>query len=328
MAYNPSESHRSGSSAGNYSQTKQKGAGEEATYTSPDAFLRTSQPKPGGTCPNCGASHSATAQICPECGMSLGGNQCTFCGHPLPPGASECRACGASREGVECPDCGTINFRNFCRNCNRPITKGGEAALAKFRANPQFQAAQKINDSLSKLADFIDGKISASDPDIAAIMAEAAGQKTEGQKTEDQTSKTRKPLFISKLKPKPMAQQPIGAPGLAKPASKAAPAAPMTIEEAMKLYEQKRAEMEGLLDSILPDADSTPEEQRDFYSARMTVVTRTYKKLVEEPVAWICNFCGFRHNKPQECAEPWHGGTWVHETHEITYEVSTLEKME
>ncbi len=203
MAYISPESNRNGSIARDSSQIKQNSTGEKNSYGSPDSFLRSSRPKPGGSCPNCGASHSATAQICPECGMSLGGNQCTFCGHPLSPGADVCPSCGTSREGVECPDCGTINFRNFCRNCNRPITKGGEAALARFRANPQFQAAQKINDSLSKLADFIDGKISASDPDIAAIMAEAAGQKAE-----EQITKARKPLSLSKLKPNHGAQRP------------------------------------------------------------------------------------------------------------------------
>lgn len=312
---------------------------EKTTYRSPDFHQRPATSPIGGQCPNCGAQHTSTAQICPECGMGLGGNLCTFCGAPMAPGTSECAACGASREGVECPNCGTINFRNFCRSCNRPITKRGEAAMAKFKSHPKYKAAEKINDSLAKLADFIDGKIPASDPEIVSILSATVDDGQAPVSEPDQASGKsssskpllKKPAVFSKPRPKAEVRNPFVKPKaaqeiLSEPTPSAS--APLTIEEAMELYRQKKAEMDNLLDSILPDSDSTPEEQRDFYSVRMTVVTRKYKKLEDFPVAWICNFCGYRHNAPQECAEPWHGGTWVHETREVTYEVSKLEKME
>lgn len=276
----------------------------------------------GGECPNCGATYSSTAQICPECGMGLGGNKCTFCGNTLSEGDMFCKSCGGSREGVECPDCGTINYRNFCRNCNRPLTKRGETAMLKFQSHPNYKEASKINDNLDKLADYIDGKIHSSDPAIVALTAQVKENFSLDSKADEELPKlSERPQInknsnISKKKP------------LLRFDSVSNAERPMTIEEAMKLYEQKKKEMDDLLDSIMPDSESTPEEQRDFYSARLTVVTRQYKKMVKKPVAWICNFCGYRHNKPQECAEPWHGGTWVHEVKEESYEVSTLEKMD
>lgn len=293
--------------------------------SSPDIKIKSASEsrEAGGVCDYCGASYSSTAQICPECGMSVGRNRCTFCGNEMAPGFTECPSCGASADGVECPNCGTINFRNFCRSCNSPITPRGSQAIARFKADPKFKEAEKINDKLSVLADFIDGKVDASSPDVAALVEELGASVFVTQPEEKKTSQTGKrllmPSFGKRTKPE----------NETKPSDGVTPAkaVPMTIEEAMRLYEEKKAEMDALLDSIVPDSASTPEEQRDFHSARMVVVTRKYKRLVEQPVAWICNFCGFRHNNPQECAEPWHGGTWVHETKEVTYEESKLEKM-
>ncbi len=55
----------------------------------------------GQECMYCGAACSSTAQICPECGMSLMGDKSTFCGAHLAPGDTNCVSCGCSTDGIE-----------------------------------------------------------------------------------------------------------------------------------------------------------------------------------------------------------------------------------
>lgn len=60
---------------------------------------------------------------------------------------------------------------------------------------------------------------------------------------------------------------------------------------------------------MLPPAGSTPQEQRNYFSARKLPVEKIIHTKVRN--AWVCNFCGCWHNRPSECCEPWHGGKWV-----------------
>ena len=99
----------------------------------------------------------------------------------------------------------------------------------------------------------------------------------------------------------------------------------VSIEEAMHAYRAKAAEMQAALDAMVPDAEATPEEQRNYYSARRMPVERKVKKTIQECEGWICNLCGCLHNKPQECAEPELGGRWIYKTYTVEEIVKTYE---
>ena len=85
-------------------------------------------------------------------------------------------------------------------------------------------------------------------------------------------------------------------------------------EQAEQTYQQVVKDINQLFEEMLPPAGSTPEEQYNYYSARKVAVEtiRTVKK--ETRTGWVCNYCGCLHRYPSECAEPWHGGTWIYKT--------------
>ena len=72
-----------------------------------------------------------------------------------------------------------------------------------------------------------------------------------------------------------------------------------------------RTDINALLGRMLPPAGSTPQEQRNYYSARKVAVeTRT---LTRRLAGWVCNYCGCTHSNPSECCKPFLGGKWVYE---------------
>lgn len=271
----------------------------------------------GQECMYCGALCSSTAQICPECGMSLMGDKCTFCGAPLHPGADHCDACGCPTDGIECPTCGTINFRGFCRKCNMPLNTQSNKALATLRLDPKFKEAETISLKLDKFEEII-SKLEngeATDEDSETVMelfpemdfeidihSHLNREMPEGEVPSDNSGSVKQ-----NGKPKKVERRQI------------------TFEEAVKIYEQEKQKMDDLLNSIVPPPEFTPEEQRDFCSARLYAVKKRYTKIVDQRDYWVCNFCGARHHAPQECAEPWHGGKWITRKTEITYDGYSLE---
>ncbi len=89
-------------------------------------------------------------------------------------------------------------------------------------------------------------------------------------------------------------------------------------EQVQQQYQQMVKDIDQLFEEMLPPAGSTPEEQYNYYSARKVAVetVRVIKK--ESQTGWVCNYCGCFHRQPSECAEPWHGGTWIYRTIEET----------
>lgn len=69
--------------------------------------------------------------------------------------------------------------------------------------------------------------------------------------------------------------------------------------------------LNAALERMLPPAGSTPQEQRNYFSARkIAVTTRTTERV---RVGWVCNYCGCTHDQPSECTKPYLGGKWVYE---------------
>lgn len=99
------------------------------------------------------------------------------------------------------------------------------------------------------------------------------------------------------------------------PASAAEPAAATLreqfslskLQDAVAAYKAKAAELQRQMDAMMPPSAATPEEKRNFFSARKI----TSVQLRMEVQGWVCNYCGCTHRQPSECMEPQLGGTWI-----------------
>lgn len=109
----------------------------------------------GKACPFCNGVVSVHDEICPHCGHKLV-DYCTFCGTPMSWADEECPECGAPSGGIKCPDCGSLNYRAFCRKCNRPLTRAAERTLARAQAEPEFQKAQEVAKEVEQLEEVLE----------------------------------------------------------------------------------------------------------------------------------------------------------------------------
>lgn len=278
------------------SQTNQKAntRTEQQTQTKEkERHQHLTKPSDTRECPNCHAKIGKTSEFCPQCGHKLVG-YCTFCGAPMGRNETECEECGMPAAGVACPKCGTLNVRSFCRHCNEPLTKLAVKAIEKAKQDPKVQKAAALMDKAAELEQKMErlrsGKpLKKTVPDEPVI--------TEADK-----------LVMAMLG--------------TKVEEKAAPKTE-TVENTENL-EQLEAEYQSVVNdinstlaSMVPPNGSTPQEQFGFYSAQKVAIEATRKviSLTTQRVrsGWVCNFCSCWHNKPSECAEPWHGGTWQYE---------------
>lgn len=252
----------------------------------------------GHRCPHCGAAVKASYAICPECGRSLTPCKCSFCGAPMKETARFCTRCGQSRDGVVCPECGTLNARNFCRKCNAPLTPMALAARAAAKADPAFRAVQAKADELAELHARIEE------------MQAAPPQLSEADRAMlDDYAALLDSIGTTRPRPAHKAAEPQQRRTYADTAA--------SLDDMMKAYREKAAEMDAALAALTPPPDFTPEQQRDYFSARKIATRETTCDMSGyRPTLWQCNYCGFRHNNPSECAEPELGGTWLYITPE------------
>lgn len=255
-------------------------------------------------CPYCHASIKSGLAICPECGRSLTPDKCSFCGAPMKPNAKFCTHCGQSREGVICPECGTLNARNFCRKCNAALTPMGQKALDEAKKDPAFKAVQKKADELAELQRQIEEL-----QNQPASTDQKPAELSESDKALlNEYSAILASIGTSQIKPattKPIEPQ--------QRKTYADPAA--NLEDIMAAYRERAAELNAELSAMVPPPAFTPEQQRDYYSARKVMtVSKIYNMDDYVPYMWKCNLCGMLHHSPPECAEPQLGGVWVHIT--------------
>lgn len=248
----------------------------------------------GTVCPYCGATVNSGDAICVSCGRSLIPDKCSFCGSLMKPNAKFCTHCGQSREGVKCPECGALNSRNFCRKCNTPLTPRALKAIEAAKKDPKFKAVQKKAEELAELQSLIE-EIQKGTSETKPIPQLSE----EDQQLINEYASLLDSIGIEKPQIKPEAKE---EEGIRKSYSTKA----MSLEEIMDAYREKAAEMDEALANLVPPPEFTPEEQRDYYSARK--IARLGQPV---PMLWKCNLCGCLHPCPSECAEPQLGGVWV-----------------
>lgn len=258
----------------------------------------------GMECPYCHSSIKSGYAICPDCGRPLTPGKCSFCGALMKENAKFCTRCGQSRNGVECPNCGTINARNFCRKCNSPLTTMAQKALSAAQNDPLFKTVQKKADELAEIHARIE-ELRNNTPDQTAIELS----------DEDKNLLNEYADILGMIGAAPPPQKEMQTEPLKTEFTKRKQysAHTISIEDLLKSYKEKADEMNDALAAMTPPPDFTPEQQRDYYSARKiaTVVTTTACDMSDyRPMQWRCNLCGCAHNAPAECAQPELGGVW------------------
>lgn len=247
-------------------------------------------------CPHCGQPVRKSWEWCPSCGHSLV-DWCTFCGADIPRGEDECPECGMSRSGVVCPKCGTRNAGGFCRKCNEPLTLAAKKEQERALKDPQFVKAAELAVQAAEL--------------LARIEAE------EQEVPEAEIKEIELPEDVLRLKELlgkttlRQAQGPDGKQTQPLDGKQQQAQRPKSKAELRAEYSKIQEELNKALEGMLPPVGSTPQEQRNYFSARKLPVEKVI--LTKGREAWVCNFCGCWHNCPSECCEPWHGGKWVYE---------------
>ena len=254
-----------------------------------------------GNCPYCGATVEADYEICPACGHRLV-EYCTFCGASMTATDIDCPECGMPSDGITCPDCGTLNFRSFCRQCNRPLSRAARKAVEKAKSDPKVQEAVSI---LVKMAE------------LEAEMQNA----TDDDGTPDDTphEPTEKELRLRQLMGK------VGFKPSEKPKVQPKQSSSRSREEIQAEYQRMVEEANKVLESMVPPAGSTPQEQRNYSTARKVAVMETYKEKETvsyisqqiERMGWVCNRCQVFHRSPEECLVREYGGHWTTRTVDV-----------
>lgn len=250
-----------------------------------------------GACPHCGATIEDGLEFCPVCGGKLV-DYCTFCGAPMKPDDIDCPECGMPAEGVMCPHCHIRNHRPFCGQCGQPLSRAARVAVDRAKRDPKVHEAARLLVRIAELEAELDAD--------APSEAEGPREPTEGE------------LRLRKLMAGAGLTTP-EAPKAGQPKPEATPVAPTskrTRAEILAEYQKAVEDANKAMEEMIPPAGCTPQEQRNYYTARKVAVMETVQESwrgipVSESMAWECNYCHVLHNNPHECAKPYLGGKWV-----------------
>ena len=246
-----------------------------------------------------------------------------------------CCECGGPRRGITCPICGTLNFRSFCSHCNTPLDDLARAEVEKAQRDPVYKKAVSLAEQMAELeeqimaaerearmpddsGDFdIEEEEEVEELDFETVMELSEEDKKLMEQYHQLLGTTPTPINNtprSTPKPQQQVQQ-------KKKVDKKARVGGADLAAMKAEYQRQMQEMQSLLNAMQPDANTTPQMQRNFCCAHKVVVTT--QRLVRRPTTWICNYCGCEHNQPSECTRPELGGVWKYNSYTET--VRTIE---
>lgn len=296
-----------------------------------------------GFCPRCGAAVAAGARYCEECGETLADTAvCTFCGAETGAGDAFCPECGNPRSGITCPECGTLNFRSFCRTCNRPLNAMALYAVEQAKADPRYRRAARLAEEIADIEDEL--------ARLQAIVAqERGGTEPLLQVDESVSDETRRLLDeyerlsreASPLRTRPgTPPAPVKAEEFTIEADSHAASdieitgprggisdAEKRLAELQATYEQKVAEFQSEVEQMIPDPADPPEIQRNYVCAHMITFRATAYTTRKQRVGWVCNKCHVLHNNPSECCVAEFGGQWLTKDVRIAIEVTRTDSI-
>lgn len=254
------------------------------------------------SCPHCGAHLTAGMEICPQCGTKLV-DYCTFCGAPMLPNDMDCPECSCPADGLTCPHCGHISFRPFCTHCGKPITLAAKRTVERAKNDPKVQQAVKI---FTKMAE-LEAELNGSGQQGATTPTDGAPQQlSEGEQRlqELMAMVGFTPAEHIQVQPKQKAR---------------------SREDIIREYKEAAAEAAKVLEDMLPPAGMTPQEQRNYATARKVAVTEIVKT-VTNIMKWVCHECHVEHDHPSECSFEKLGGTWTVVGTQEGYKTTTVYK--
>lgn len=261
------------------------------------------KPKPTegeGECPKCGAAITRDMEICPECGWKLV-DYCTFCGAPMSPNDMDCPECGMPSDGLVCPTCNVRNFRPFCKQCGQPLSRAARMAVEKAKKDPKVQEAARLL------------------KEIAKLKAELEAASGEGQE-EEPAGPTEGELRLQALMAK------VGFTAAEKPKTVTKTKTGRSREEIMADFQKAVDDANRVLEEMLPPAGSTPQEQRNYYTARKVAMIEiceehSYGINPQKTMVWKCNHCQIIHGSPEDCSFKEFGGEWVMDDNWASWEI-------
>ena len=240
-------------------------------------------------------------------------NHCLFCGAEMEEDDMFCPECGGPRGGIKCPVCGEMNQGSFCSKCNTPLDDLAREAVRQAKADPHFQKAEKLAEKLFELDELIARLSGEEVAGEGGVTAEGQTLDTSAKITEADRAAINRyaSLFgdVANVKPIVSPTQDSKPKQVHKKESRnnTFSVNSTSLADAVAQYKAVAKQLEAELAAMLPEPTATPQEQRNFFSARKITVTRWTKV----PQYWICNYCGCKHNAPSECYKPWLGGHWT-----------------
>jgi hypothetical protein len=205
---------------------KQRSVCRETTLQQKQGIAQSGQEM--GQCPYCGVAILSSYEICPQCGHALQSDHCSFCGERMDEDDLFCGECGNPRSGIVCPACGTLNFRSFCRQCNRALNDLGQAEMEHAQADPLFVEMVELGEQLAEME--------------VALTHPSTETPQQPMPTPQPAAPRRSKLQIT------------------------LPTLPQ--EELEEEYHERVEEMQDLLHKLRPDEEQKPQMQRNYYSAR------------------------------------------------------------
>jgi len=272
----------------------------EAVKSTTASKAKPSDSEGEGQCPHCGASVSAAYEICPECGWKLV-NYCTFCGAPMNPEDMDCPECGMPADGVMCHTCNVRNFRPFCKQCGQPLSRAARMAVEKAKKDPKVQEAARLLKQ------------------VAQLKAELEAASGETEETEP-AGPTEGELRLQALMAK------VGFTAAEKPKTVTKSKSGRSREEILAEYQKAVEDTSRILEEMLPPAGSTPQEQRNYYTARKVAMIEiceehSYGINPKKTLVWKCNHCQIIHGSPEDCSFKEFGGEWVVDENWASWEI-------
>lgn len=240
---------------------------------------------------------------------SMSGSLCPFCGAEIDDDDMFCTECGAPRSGVTCWKCGTLNFGSFCSRCNEPLDSLAQEALKMAKSDPHFREAERLAGELADL-DKIVATLSGSEENESSVNSEKKLDTSILLSDSDRKALERYEAIFAGIGDINVRQSVKMKQNETKDTSVKKPdfnLSGLTLDEAVKRYKAVAETLQAELNAMLPDPAATPQEQRNFFSARKI----TSAGLVSVRQCWVCNYCGCHHNQPSECYKPWMGGKWI-----------------
>ena len=268
------------------------------THTAPANATATSSAmqtrEADGVCPKCGAAISADMELCPVCGWKVV-DYCTFCGAPMTPDDMDCPECGMPADGVLCPDCGVRNFRPFCRQCGKPLSRAARMAVEKAKADPKVQETARLMRRMAELQ-----------AELEALEREEA--------IEAEAAKPRELSDVEKRYRELMAK--VGFTPAEVPKVSKVTKSTRSREAILTEFKKTVDDTDRVLEEMLPPAGTTPQEQRNYFTARKQAVIEIATEVFyginpQETMVWQCNHCHVTHSSPEACSFREFGGQWI-----------------